>query len=658
MTDLECSDNDLCTGIETCAAGQCVAGTPVVCNDDGISCTKEFCASATGQCEVVLQDALCDDQTYCNGVEKCSLTGCQDGVPVVCADSFACTTESCDEASKSCKFVPDDSACTDGLYCNGEEKCDAAFGCVSGEPPLCMDDIPCTDDSCDESAKACAYVPNDGKCADSFFCNGVEKCDVTAKACVPGPLACTTDNIACTNDCDEVAKACTYTPDHTKCEAGKFCVPLQNGCVTGTLCGSDADCSDGLYCNGEEKCASGTCQPGVAVVCADIFNCTLDSCDEANDTCAHVPMDSVCDNAMFCDGADKCDVNAGCVAVENSIPNCDDGKACTTDACSEAQKQCVHTPDDTACTDFKFCNGSEQCDPSNPLANATTGCVAGPPAQCPDDGIACTSASCDPVLDKCVTVGDDSKCTVCGESCVVGVGCTKGACVVTACQGHVYECGDCLDNDGDCKIDSKDSMCMGPCDNTEDGLWGGIPGQNSAPCKQECYFDGDTGGGNDNCYWNHKCDPFEQGTPPYPEEKCKYDASMVGSSDCPNNQSQTCLNICGPLVPNGCDCFGCCEIVPGSNQWIWLGSITYANGDQECTLAELNNPAKCHPCTPTTGCLNTCAHCELCFGKTELPDDCTTQECPTGRNPCGQPDQPACPTKEYCISGCCQPTLQ
>ena len=101
------------------------------------------------------------------------------------------------------------------------------------------------------------------------------------------------------------------------------------------------------------------------------------------------------------------------------------------------QGKCLHTATDALCDDFKFCNGIEKCD-------AVQGkCVAGPPATCPDDGIACTTATCDPVVDKCVVKGDDTKCTGCGEVCVVGTGCTKGACVVTACAGKVYECGDC-----------------------------------------------------------------------------------------------------------------------------------------------------------------------------------------------------------------------
>ena len=84
-----------------------------------------------------------------------------------------------------------------------------------------------------------------------------------------------------------------------------------------------------------------------------------------------------------------------------------------------------------------------------------------------------------------------------------------GICYITPCQGHLYACGDCLDNDGDGLTDSYDPDCLGACQNNEAGFYGSIPGQNNAPCKSDCYWDQDTGSGNDDCYWDHQCDPLE-----------------------------------------------------------------------------------------------------------------------------------------------------
>ena len=70
-------------------------------------------------------------------------------------------------------------------------------------------------------------------------------------------------------------------------------------------------------------------------------------------------------------------------------------------------------------------------------------------------------------------------------------------CVPVACQGHSYACGDCIDNDMDGHSDSADPDCVGPCDNNESGFFLNIPGGGAAPCRLDCYFDQDTGSGND-----------------------------------------------------------------------------------------------------------------------------------------------------------------
>ncbi|MEP7126055.1 MAG: hypothetical protein ABJE95_34300 [Byssovorax sp.] len=274
----------------------------------------------------------------------------------------------------------------------------------------------------------------------------------------------------------------------------------------------------------------------------------------------------------------------------------------------------------------------------------------------------------------------------------------SGPMMIAACQGHVYECGDLLDNDGDGLIDADDPDCLGPCDNTEGSFYGGIPGQAGPACTVDCYFDQDSGSGNDDCHWSHKCDPHETAPGYYPESKegnkCAYDknANTPGSGGTCDElyatQSQACHDYCGPLTPNGCDCFGCCELPAGKGKYVWLGSED-ANGNGSCSLAVLDDPAKCQPCLPVQGCLNHCDPCELCIGKTTLPPECnpgtggsgstgagtastgsattgsattgsaTTgsgggMQCDTGVQACGLPGQGPCPNNFYCITGCCQ----
>ncbi len=269
-----------------------------------------------------------------------------------------------------------------------------------------------------------------------------------------------------------------------------------------------------------------------------------------------------------------------------------------------------------------------------------------------------------------------------------GGGTGAGGATIASCQGHIYECGDTLDNDNDGLVDSADPDCLGPCDNTEGSYYGGIPGQAGPACTVDCYFDQDSGSGNDDCYWNHQCDPNEVAPGYHPEAEsgatCAYDtgANTPGTpSSCDElyqTQSQACMDYCGPLTPNGCDCFGCCELPAGGGKYVWLGSET--NGLGTCTIADVGDPSKCEPCLPVAACLNTCGTCELCIGKTELPPECfpdggstsssgggggsTTSstssgsggggsQCADGVQPCGLPGQGPCPLNYYCITGCC-----
>ena len=271
-------------------------------------------------------------------------------------------------------------------------------------------------------------------------------------------------------------------------------------------------------------------------------------------------------------------------------------------------------------------------------------------------------------------------------------------CYPATCQGKTYQCGNCMDDDGDGRIDSEDPDCLGPCDNSENGLDPAIPGGNNTKCKMDCYFDGDTGSGNDNCYWDHGCDPNKNAAnQPSPETSCPYNPTMnlAGSSltcaTAQTMQSTTCLNYCKPLTPNGCDCFGCCFLGPqaknnvdGSRTGIWLGSYD-ASGNATCTMANLADPNKCHVCKMVDSCAKDCGRCQLCIGKDTIPADCFPPPadmagkppadlagadlaggggsdptlCPpslcTNNQPCGLPGCAPCPGGWSCITGCCTP---
>lgn len=234
---------------------------------------------------------------------------------------------------------------------------------------------------------------------------------------------------------------------------------------------------------------------------------------------------------------------------------------------------------------------------------------------------------------------------------------------MTLCGLAANGCGDCVDNDDDGLVDSEDPECLGACDRSENALHfttGGL----APSCSVDCSFDWDLGHGNDACYWDHECDPLEV-PPDYPPEGilCAYDPNGnagpgLSCSDGMTAQAPECLDFCLPLVPNGCDCFGCCELPAGGGSHVWINSEDTI-GYPTCEIEHATDPTKCKPCTPVPSCINPCEDCELCLGKPDLDPGCGDEQvCPAGRQRCGLPCQPGCPEGEYCLTGCCVPAPQ
>jgi hypothetical protein len=213
------------------------------------------------------------------------------------------------------------------------ESAPVADGGVDAAPDATTDAAP------DASPCACA---GDAECDDALVCTGVERC--LDCACLPGePLACD-DAIDCTVDaCGEGVAGCTFVPDHSRCPPAQICDPARGGCVA-IPCASAAECDDGVFCNGTETCPAGFCVQGPEPTCSDGISCTDDRCDAGRDACASDPRDAACDDRVFCNGEERCDVARGCVA--GVVPACADGLACSADACDLGKGECAHTPPD------------------------------------------------------------------------------------------------------------------------------------------------------------------------------------------------------------------------------------------------------------------------------------------------------------------------
>ena len=189
------------------------------------------------------------------------------------------------------------SACNDGLFCNGAETCSA--GTCAGVAPCaqqcdegtntcveclnvthCNDNNSCTDDTCNGSG-VCEHASRDGlSCTDGLFCNGVDTCSGTTCTHAGDPCA----GINC-NEGPDTCGDCTGAPD---CEDGEPCTV--DTCTTGqcnrATAANGAVCdNDTTYCNGVGACTTGVCG-AIAAPCDSM----TETCEEANDSCAPIPV--------------------------------------------------------------------------------------------------------------------------------------------------------------------------------------------------------------------------------------------------------------------------------------------------------------------------------------------------------------------------------
>ncbi len=415
--------------------------------------------STAGACAT---DHDCDDGDPCNGRETCDAEKCVDGAAPECADSIACTVDSCDSA-QGCAHTPDDTLCEDdGIECT-VERCDPSAGCQrERRHAACDDGIACTDDVCDPDAPGgCRHDPIGSRC-------GVAVCDPTLGCvgtecvgdddCVPGPCeseahceagACLRTTLSDGTSCDD-GNPCTQTSacmggacrgiERTACP-GQPCVvcnPLGGGCDGSRVAPVTTACDDGDMCTHNDSCdGSGSCAAPIVTACGGSTMCTLVACNPSTGLCEASELSGSCNDGNACTNGDFC---SGGVCVGATAIDCsDDGNPCTSEMCDPASGACVHPPvgPGISCEGRDLCTINTTCQPDG-------SCGGGAP-RCPDDPSPCIQAVCNPSSALCGTLFPE------GALCLNGA-CSGGEC---ACRAGFQDCND----DGSCECDRSSHFC-------------------------------------------------------------------------------------------------------------------------------------------------------------------------------------------------------
>jgi len=222
------------------------------------------------------------------------------------------------------------------------------------------------------------------------------------------------------------------------------------------------------------------------------------------------------------------------------------------------------------------------------------------------------------------------------------------------------QCSNCKDDDGDGRIDSYDINCTGPLDNDEATFKTGLPGDNVDPVHQDCFFDGNSGAGNDGCNIHVCCLLGATKIADCPIGANRYDPKQCPPPIGTGSIDQKCIDHCGKITPPGCDCFGCCTVCDPTTNACFDIVINPADS-VGCGPTTLSDPTKCLRCTKNTMCGSpTCGGqtCILCPGQdpSDLPSTCNGMNmCPADQQSCV--NDMSCPTGGYCASGCCVPVI-
>lgn len=258
----------------TCGSATLEAGEAC---DDGNRADGDCCSSscqyeaATVTCRAAAGD--CDLPETCPGTSAICPADLKRVAPCRAAAGACDVSETCDGSSDLC---PVDAMVPSGVECRpAAGVCDVAEACP-GNSPSCPADAkratPCrasagvcdVAESCDGLADDCpadAFLPAGATCrAAAGVCDAVETCSGSAATCPP-----------------DLRRTAICRAGAGPCDIADHCDGVQVDCPGDARSPDDAECSDGAFCNGVERCHAGACEAGTRP-------CTL-LCNEDGHTC-------------------------------------------------------------------------------------------------------------------------------------------------------------------------------------------------------------------------------------------------------------------------------------------------------------------------------------------------------------------------------------
>ncbi len=664
---VECVTLENCNGETYCLDGRCVdlPGCPSAACPEGTHCWPNdlTCRRLPPPCTL---DEDCEDDLYCT-VNVCnpeSLTCEVRGTP--------CSSEApvCEEATATCHLCTENEHCDDGQFCNGDEFC-VDNKCIGGNAP-------CDPDSatfrCDEDRDVCAECLDDSHCAVDDPCTINRRCNAAGQ-CTAGASPCSDPTPTCV-----VQAASTPTTDGGVVDAdggatdsdGGTAAPLSFRCI----CLGAADCDDGLWCTGEERCENEVC-----VTDGNPCDGSGLSCLEGLQECGACVQDTDCDQLDLCIGYQTCDLASGdCLNNGDQLMCAAPEGVCSSDiqACVQCEVfgECPLIPDsdplwtskdatedsrdgcfDKVCTSFN-CSWERRCPGDGNPQRDICGCDGNNCAdrsdwdcrECNNDthcsqekgGLFCEdfNNSCQPCRNENTNTTDPG-CENEGqrEHCLELFG--DNSCEVCTTNPHCDDADPCtIDTCGIVLFGNAKRFCD-YADKCED-----------EPLRRRCHA----------TFTNGNCEEC------YQDGHCQTDGNPR-TNVCINNDCEDCRNnsdCSGHPDGNYCDGDNCVECIndnhcPGSSVCINRQCRECRdNGDcddgNNCTndVCQFNNTCSFPNACPGQECVSTTGVCVDCLnnGDCNDGDNCTDNICNVGSGTCSFPAK--CQMDEICLgNGSC-----
>ncbi len=372
----------------------------------------------------------------------------EDYQPPNCDDGNVCTYDLFD--GSSCKHLPmgNTIACktSDGSpgHCPPAELCtEQSCECIADSLD-CDDGLECTEDILNTANSTCTYKIKDGTCLIDRQCHN------------DGDVHPTNPCLVC--NAESTKNAWSYLPEGTACDDGNPNTTNDqcNGrgvCIGEPFvpeCTNDDECDDGIDCT-YDTCTSGHCDNPIMPHFCLIDNVCVAEGDANNGNICIVckpdnsTSDWTIDEGASCDDGDastvedKCQPDGSCAGITaqcTSDDQCDDGIDCTTDTCDMQTYTCQNVVSDGFCLIDGTCHTDGEANPNNIclICDPTTNDSDWSPA--PSD-TSCDDGNANTINDKCDgsgnCAGEEISCTE-DTDCTTELTCMTGTCVEGKCE--------------------------------------------------------------------------------------------------------------------------------------------------------------------------------------------------------------------------------